>query len=242
MTNKLDPQQQHLFPAVILAGGLATRLHPVTQTIPKSLIDINGKAFIYHQLKLLKSKGITQVVICLGYLGEQVIDYLHNIDLEIDISYSLDGDKLLGTAGAIKKALPHTLQAESFFVIYGDSYLRCEYIDIQKYFQSQHQPALMTVYKNEGQWDSSNVEFVAGKINKYDKVNKTAQMQYIDYGLGIFNKSAFDLIPANESFDLAKLYQMLLAKQQLCAYEVKERFYEIGSFAGIEELSRVISE
>jgi NDP-sugar pyrophosphorylase family protein len=230
-----------LFPIVILAGGLATRLRPLTSTLPKALVDINGEPFIAHQLKLLAKNGIREVVMCLGYLGEQIVDVVGDgSQFGLKVSYSFDGEKLLGTAGAIKKALP--LLSESFFVVYGDSYLPCNYAAIQAAFLQSQQAALMTVFHNLGQWDTSNIEFADGKILVYDKQQRTPRMLHIDYGLTIFKKSVFDQVPDNEACDLVPVYQTLLAHQQLGAYEVRERFYENGSHAGIMELITYLSK
>ncbi len=229
-----------LFQVVILAGGLATRLRPTTEKIPKSLMDINGEPFIVHQLRLLKQKGIREIVICVGYLGDQIINVIGDgKEYGVNVVYSWDGPQLLGTAGAIKQAM-HCLN-DSFFVLYGDSYLPCDYKNAQTAFINSQKLALMTVFRNSGQWDTSNVEFVNGEIGVYDKVNRTPRMQYIDYGLGIFNKQVFNEVPNDQPYDLALLYQKLLAEQQLAAFEVVERFYEAGSFAGINELEYYLS-
>lgn len=230
-----------LFPIVILAGGLATRLRPVTETIPKSLIEINGTPFIAQQLQLLKSRSFQNVVICLGFLGEQVVDYVGDgKKFGLDVSYSFDGDTLLGTAGAIKKALP--ILPDNFFVTYGDSYLPTNYRQIQDYYIYTHKPALMTVFKNDNQWDQSNIEFKSGDILVYDKKHKTPAMQYIDYGLSMFHRSCFECVASDRATDLADLLQSLLTKNQLAGFEVPERFYEVGSFTGIEELNTVINQ
>lgn len=232
---KTDP-----FQVVILAGGLATRLRPMTETIPKSLVEVNGEPFIVHQLRLLKQNNIHDIVMCVGYLGEQIIDLVGDgQSYGVHITYSFDGDRLLGTAGAIKQAMPFV--GDNFFVLYGDSYLPCDYAKVQNAYLMGQKKALMTVFRNEGQWDSSNVEFTNGLILTYDKINKTPYMHYIDYGLGVFNKQAFDLVAANEPYDLALLYQRLLAEDQLSAFEVTQRFYETGSFAGIKELGYYLS-
>lgn len=229
-----------LFPILILAGGLATRLRPLTEKIPKSLIEINGVPFIERQLELLKSRGFKKAVICLGYLGEQVVDYVEaNKNFGLDVSYSFDGDILLGTAGAVKKALP--LLPENFFVTYGDSYLPTQYFPIQEHFLKSNKSALMTVFKNNNQWDPSNIEFNSGEILVYDKKNKTSAMQYIDYGLSIYHRSCFDAVATTHPTDLADLLQTLIAQKQLAGFEVHERFYEVGSFTGIEELNTIIS-
>lgn len=228
-----------MFSIVILAGGLATRLRPLTETIPKSLVEVNGVPFILHQLKLLKSQGIHHVVMCVGYLGEMLQNFLGDgSQLGLKIDYSFDGEKLLGTAGAIKKALP--LLTDHFFVLYGDSYLPCDYHAIQNAYIEKNRNALMTVFKNQGKWDTSNVEFYENNIIAYDKIKRTDRMFYIDYGLGVLNKNAFEHIHENETYDLANLYKNLLAQHQLSGYEVHERFYEIGSFNGIEELTHYL--
>lgn len=225
------------YPVVILAGGLATRLRPLTEKIPKALVDINGEPFIIHQLRLLKKQGVTSVIFCLGYLGEMIVDVINNYQHnDITINYCFDGPTLLGTAGAIKKALSQ-IPSDSFFVLYGDSYLPCNFAIAQQTYIASQKTALMAVFQNEGKWDSSNVEFDGKNILVYDKINKTPQMHYIDYGLGIFNKKAFAGVPDNEPYDLAMLYQTLLAQKQLAACLIKERFYEVGSLAGIAELS-----
>lgn len=228
-----------LFPIVILAGGLATRLRPMTANIPKSLIKINGEPFIIHQMRLLRDQGIKEIVLCVGYLGEQIEDLLGDgSKFNLQISYSYDGEKLLGTAGAIKKALP--LVGDNFFVIYGDSYLLCNYMKVQDFFQNTDKPALMTIFKNNNLWDNSNVECNDGKIIAYNKTNKTDKMNYIDYGLGVFNRNVFLSLKENEASDLANIYQQLLQQQQLSAYEINQRFYEIGSLDGQKELAEFL--
>ncbi len=231
--------KNNLFPVVILAGGLATRLHPITHTLPKSLVKINNKPFIHYQLELLRKNNIEKVVICTGFLGEQIINYVDNGHrFGLEVSYVSDGPILLGTAGALKQALA-TL-SDNFFVLYGDSYLCCDYLAIQSAYLQQGKKALMTVLKNNEQWDKSNVLFSDNKIIIYDKKNKSPNMQHIDYGLGVFHKSAFDKITPFEKFDLADLYQDLLKQQQLASYLVHQRFYEIGSFTGLEELGEYL--
>ena len=229
-----------LFPVVILAGGLATRLRPATETIPKSLITINGEPFIDHQLRLLQQQGIREVVLCVGYLGEMVEKHVGDGSrFGLRVQYAYDGPTLLGTGGAIKNASP--LLDESFFVLYGDSFLTASYKDVQNTFNKESKQGLMTVFHNAGQWDTSNIEFNNGKLIRYDKVNRHPGMQYIDYGLGILTKQALSLIKDDESYDLATLYQTLLKNDQLAAHEVSSRFYEVGSFAGIEELEYYLS-
>ncbi len=229
-----------LMPAVILAGGLATRLRPLTETVPKALIEVNGQPFLHHQLALLKRRGIFRVVLLVGYLGEKIReDFGDGSALGIKIEYSFDGPVLLGTAGAIRQALP--LLPERFFVLYGDSYLACDYRAVERAFVTSGCAGLMTVYRNDGLFDTSNVEFDGVRIRAYDKVNRTATMRHIDYGLGAFQRSVFAGIPVGEKRDLATVYQGLLREEKLAASEVHERFYEIGSHEGLRDLSEFLA-
>lgn len=219
---------------VIIAGGIATRLRPMTVNVPKAMLPIAGKPFIAHQLDLFKKNGLQRVVICSSYLSEQIEDFVGDGSrFGLSVSFSVDGDKLLGTGGAIKKALP--LLEDVFFVIYGDSYLDVNFKNVYDYFLSQSGLGLMTVLKNRNVWDSSNIVFKEGRIINYDKVIKTQNMEYIDYGLGILNKSVFEVMNKQEIFDLSELYKKIINMQKMIGYEVVTRFYEIGSPKGLAE-------
>ena len=222
-------------PVAILAGGLATRLRPLTEKIPKALVELNGEPFIAHQLRLLQAAGLKEVVICAWYRGDLIRAFAGDgHPFGMNIQYSFDGDIPLGTGGALQKALP--LLDRSFFVLYGDSYLPCDYQAVEAAYFSGGKKGLMTVFHNHNQGDSSNVEFSGGQIRVYDKKKRTPKMEYIDYGLGILNASAFAPYSLGKPLDLADIYQHLLAEGQLAGYEVPERFYEIGSFEGIQDL------
>jgi NDP-sugar pyrophosphorylase family protein len=223
-----------LMPTAILAGGLATRLKPISEKIPKALIEVAGKPFLWHQLTLLRRQGVDRVIILAGHLGDLIENaFGDGADVGLSIEYSFDGPALLGTGGAIRKALP--LLPESFFVLYGDSYLTCTFSEVQRAFEGSGQPALMTVYGNSDLFDASNVEFDGVRILKYDKRQPTSSMRHIDYGLGAFERSVFQALPAETKIDLEVVYQDLLKRNLLTAFEVKERFYEIGSVAGLKE-------
>jgi NDP-sugar pyrophosphorylase family protein len=225
----------------ILAGGKATRLYPVTQTIPKSMLELAGKPFIAHQIDLLKKNGVSRLVICAGHFGEILKDYVGdggNFGLSVD--YSFDGGQLLGTAGAVKKALP--LLGESFAVMYGDSYLAVDYRPIADVFLKSGKKGLMTVFKNEGRWEASNIVYMDGTIEEYDKKNVSPQMKHIDYGLLFFKKEAFSNVPDGQVYDLADLCRELIAQGQMAGYEVTQRFYEIGSPKGLVETGRYLEE
>lgn len=234
---------KQLFPAMILSGGLATRLRPMTEILPKSMIVINEEPFVAHQLRLLRSKGIQKVILCVGYLSDAIIQFIGDGNkFGLDVRYSHDGDQLLGTGGAVKKALSLLQPHEDFFLIYGDSYLNCDYPQVQETFHVSKKLGLMTVFENNNTWDKSNIEFLNGEIKRYDKNNKTDKMHYIDYGLGVFNQEAFKLVPDKQAYDIAILYQDLLAQKQLAAYEVYDRFFEVGSVMGIKELSNFLAQ
>jgi NDP-sugar pyrophosphorylase family protein len=229
-----------MFPVAILAGGLATRLRPLTEQIPKALIDINGEPFVAHQLRLLQSSGVGTVVFCVGYLGELLEHFVGDGSrFGLSVTYSSDLPVLEGTGGAIRRALP--LLGGRFFVLYGDSYLPCDYTAVQRAFENSGKKGLMTVHKNEGKWDSSNVELKGGEIVRYDKVQRSPSMQYIDFGLGVFAHEAFD--GCGESpLDLSVVYQNLISCGELAAYEAPGRFYEIGSPAGISDLRNYLAQ
>lgn len=227
-----------MLPVAILAGGLGTRLKPLTEAIPKALVEINGKPFLAHQLELLRAQGVGRVVLCVGYLGEMIREFAGDgARFGVEVCYSFDGAALRGTAGALRNALP--LLSGRFFVLYGDSYLTCDYAAVERAFMESGKPALMTVFRNEGRWDRSNVEFDGARIRAYEKNAANARMRHIDYGLGVFESRALTELAPAES-DLAAVYRELLRRDALAAYEVAERFYEIGSPAGVAELSEYL--
>jgi len=227
-------------PVAILAGGLATRLRPITEKIPKSLVPVAGKPFLIHQLELLRARGIRHAVLCIGYLGEMIQREVGDgAQFGIKLEYSFDGPKLLGTGGAIKRALP--MLGQEFFVLYGDSYLPMDYAPVADFFHRSGKQGLMTVFRNEGKFDTSNVVFADGEIKIYDKKNKVPEMHYIDYGLSLFKASVFDAYTADQVFDLAEVMGKLVREKQLAGFEVRERFYEMGSPAGLAELETLLT-
>jgi len=219
-------------PITVLAGGLATRLRPLTDSVPKSLIEVAGKPFIFHQLEWLSRQGIVDVVLCVGNRGNEIQAAVGDGDRwGLKVQYSYDGPSLRGTAGAVRGALP--LLGEAFFVMYGDSYLRCDLVAIEAAFRSSRKPALMTVLRNEGQWDTSNVLMDGENLRLYEKRHPTAEMQHIDYGLSVLTPEALDVEP--EATDLARVYESLAREGRLAAFLVQDRFYEIGSPQGLAE-------
>jgi len=200
---------------------------------------VAGEPFFSHQLRLLKKNGLTKVVVCVGYLGDMIAEqYGDGAHWGVEIEYVFDGPKLLGTGGALIAALPRL--GDSFYVLYGDSYLPIDYRTIGDFFLHSGSLGLMTVYENRGRYDASNVWFEHGTIRLYDKKERAPQMHHIDYGLGVFRSSAFDGFPSGSVVDLAEVQKTLVARQQLAGYEIKERFYEIGSHEGLNELDALL--
>jgi NDP-sugar pyrophosphorylase family protein len=237
--SKVDSFDIADWPIAILAGGLATRLRPMTEKIPKALLEIAGQPFLAHQLRLLQFAGIRKVVLCVGHCGKMIErEFQSGSRFGMELSYSYDGPELLGTGGALKNARP--LLGKNFLVLYGDSYLPIDYAEPERAFLASGKLGLMTVFRNEGRWDRSNVSFSDGVIRSYDKKQPTPEMRYIDYGLGVLNAEALISWPDNKAFDLADVYRDLVARNELAGYEVKERFYEIGSPEGLAELDAVL--
>jgi len=217
----------------ILTGGLAMRLGDLTRNRPKSMVKVQGKPFLEYQLELLKRGGITNIVLCIGHMGEQIkSQFGDGEEWGINIKYSSE-DKPLGTAGALKKA--EALLNDTFFTMYGDSYLFLDFSHIMSYFESQNKLALMTVYKNYDQYDRSNTVVEGNLVRKYSKKEKTEDMVYIDYGTNIFRKEVLKMIPENQFYSLDNLFPSLIEMDELLAFEVRERFYEIGSPQGLKE-------
>ncbi|HVW21321.1 MAG TPA: nucleotidyltransferase family protein [Opitutaceae bacterium] len=226
-------------PVALLAGGLATRLRPITEKVPKLLIEVAGEPFFSHQIRLLRGAGLTRLVLCVGHLGEKIVEqYGDGSRFGVTIEYSFDGPKLLGTGGALIQALPKL--GEAFYVLYGDSYLPIDYRAVGEAFVRSGRLGLMTVFENRERYDASNVWFEDGEIRLYDKKQKVPQMRHIDYGLGVFRAAAFDGFPRDAVVDLAEVQKTLVARGQLAGCEIPERFYEIGSPAGLRELDELL--
>ncbi|WP_241179982.1 nucleotidyltransferase family protein [Humisphaera borealis] len=227
-------------PVALLAGGLATRLRPITEKIPKALVEIAGAPFIDHQVALLHRNGIRKVVMCLGYRGEMVAEHCGDGSrYGMNLSYAFDGEKLMGTGGAIAgaKRLLGSKPDDVLWVMYGDSYMDIDYVAVLDAFLANpsHPLGLMTVLKNGNRWDKSNVVFKDGRLIRYDKKNRTPEMDYIDYGVALLRMQAVERIATDRPFDLAELYTALVTEGAMIGFEVFERFYEIGTPESLEE-------
>jgi N-acetyl-alpha-D-muramate 1-phosphate uridylyltransferase len=221
-------------PLAILAGGLATRLQAETQQTPKSMLMVAGRPFIDHQLETLRSQGVERVVICTGHLGEAIERHVGDgRAFNLSVSYSQDGERLLGTAGALRKALPQL--GKQFFVLYGDAYLDVNLAEVHHFFQSQGKLGLMTVHENKNRWDRSNVVCRVGFVIRYDKQTPDPEMTFIDYGLSLLKREALADVPEQGGEDLTEVFRRLVARGELLGYPITQRFYEIGSLQGLAE-------
>lgn len=225
----------------ILAGGLGTRLGELTADTPKALIPINGRAFIEIQLELLASQGVKEVVICVGHFAEKIEALLSTLRLpDLTVHVSNDGPKMLGTGGAISNALP--LLGDSFGVLYGDSYLELDFLEISKYFQKESAPSMMTYTKNHGEEHVSNIYRKSSNLIYYDKNNFQTGMNFIDFGMTFFKASTFARYPARSSFDLADVLNSLSNSSELIGFQVEKNFFEIGSIKGIKQLEKYLAD
>jgi N-acetyl-alpha-D-muramate 1-phosphate uridylyltransferase len=228
-----------MLPVAILAGGLASRLRPLTDQIPKALLPIAGRPFIFHQLELLKEQGVRRVVLCVGHLGEQIRAAVGNgRGLGLSIEYSCDGEELKGTGGALTQALP--LLGPEFFVLYGDSYTPYPLASVEAAFATTGLPALMAVLRNNNRWDQSNVSFIGGKLIEYDKHSRRNDMSYIDYGISVVSSAVIAARRDCAAFDLSETLRDLSRQGRLAGVEVSGRFYEIGSLQGMQETNRYL--
>lgn len=233
---------------VILAGGLATRMRPLTEAVPKALIPICGKPFIHHQLAWLSHHGVNDVILSIGYKGEMIRDEVGTGKRwGVNVTYVDEGRDLKGTGGALRLALDRGVLEESFLVTYGDSFLPVDFSAVWSAFQAQKLPALMTVFRNQGKWDTSNVWFKEGRILLYDKTHRQVEhiekLQYIDYGLSVFQRSVVETkIPSGIKMDLSDLFYALSQSGELAGYEVNTRFYEIGSPEGLADFTDFIEQ
>ena len=225
-------ESEPLATVCILAGGLGTRLGEAVALTPKPLVEVAHRPFLLHQLELLAAHGAREVVLCTGYLGDQIREAVGDgRRLGLHVRYSEDGPRPIGTAGAVRQALP--LLGDRFLVLYGDTYLRIDYAAVDRHSDVRGLPALMTVLRNQGRWDTSNVVFDGDRVLRYDKAAPDPAFSYIDYGLSVLTPAALDHAP--DADDLAAVFSSLAAAGELAGYEAFERFYEIGTPAALRE-------
>jgi NDP-sugar pyrophosphorylase family protein len=226
-------------PIAVLAGGLAKRMRPLTDPLPKALLEVAGEPFLAHQLRLFARQGIANVKLLVGYRWEQVRAFAGDGSrFGVQVDYIVDGPRLFGTGGAIRRALDRL--GPEFLVTYGDTWLDSHYDAVVEAFRASGLQALMCVFHNEDRWDASNVVFEDGAIRLYSKRQRLPDMRYIDWGLGMLSATALEARPSDEPWDLSELYEELSGAGQLAGYEVSQRFYEIGSPEGLAETDRLL--
>jgi NDP-sugar pyrophosphorylase family protein len=230
---------------VILAGGLATRMRPLTDALPKALIPVAGRPFVDHQLEWLARVGVTKVLLSVGYRGEMLCDYVGDGSRwGLALTVVDEGPELRGTGGALRLALDRGALDSSFLLTYGDSFLPIDFAAVWQAFLACGKPALMTVFKNAGRYDQSNVVLSEGQVF-YDKTRKARPaeaFEHIDYGLSALERSVVSrLVPEQGKYDLASVFAELSLAGQLAGFEVTQRFYEIGSPAGLSDFEQWLS-
>jgi MurNAc alpha-1-phosphate uridylyltransferase len=230
-----------MYPVAILAGGLATRIKPISKNLPKSLVPINNIPFIDLQLNLLSHSGFTEIKLLVGHLGEKIESHVGDgKKFGISVTYAYDGTNQLGTGGALYRALP--LLGDTFCVLYGDSYLKMNFAEAVNKFQNSRRLGLMSIFRNFDQNHQNNVDFDGKKFVRYSKINPPPMANYIDHGFSILRRESFETFDESDQFDLSSVFEKLANEDQLEVYEALETFYEIGSFEGIKALESKLRE
>lgn len=226
---------------VVLAGGLATRMLPATRETPKWLLPVAGRPFADWQLEWLAAQGVDRVVVAAGHLADEIVAHVGDgRRFGLEVGYSLDGPTLLGTAGALRIAADRGLLDDRFLVLYGDSHLTVDLSAALDAHAASGCPALMVVYRNADRYDASNVEVGDGLVVRYRKrpVGSAREegLDWIDYGVSVLTAPVVEALPAGAVVDLSAVLAALAAGRDLAAFEVHDRFYEIGSPEGLREL------
>jgi NDP-sugar pyrophosphorylase family protein len=225
--------------AAILAGGLGTRLKPLTGTVPKAMVPVNGRPFLEYEIELLKKSGVRDIVLCVGHFGEKIREHFREGKaFGVRIRYSSDGKKLLGPIGGLKMA--EEFLDDAFFVTYGDAYLRIGYRTMMETLIESQALGLMAVYRNNGKYGKSDVVVRDGQVVEYDKKAGKPEMVWINFGVSALRKTALKGVKEGEFLDEESFYKSLIRKRQLLSFEVDERFYEIGSPTGLDEFSKFV--
>jgi NDP-sugar pyrophosphorylase family protein len=227
-------------PVAILAGGLGTRMRPKTLTVPKAMLDVAGEPFVAHQLRRIAACGYRQIVILAAYLGEMIEDYVGDGSaFGLEVAYVYDGAVPLGTAGAVVKALP--LLGEAFLLTFGDAYLRVDHADVERVFHERDTDGLMTIFRPDAGDERPNAAAAGGMVTAYEKKAALPGLEYVDYGLSVFRSRVFADLPAGTPTDLTEVNQALIARDQMAAYFVPSRPFEIGSPTGLEQTERFLT-
>lgn len=228
---------------VILAGGLGTRLQSMAPDTPKALVPVAGRPFVEHQFELLRRNGLREVLLCVGHFGEKIVAHCGDgARFGLKVSYvQEDPKRLLGTGGALVNALPAI--APEFVTMYGDSYLPVDYQDFVAACRAQKRPAVMSVFRNGGQWDASNTRVEGERVTFYSKKAAPGECDFIDYGLTYFQRAVIEGYRHRPlPLDMATIQGDLVERGGMGAWEAPVRFYEIGKPEGLAELDVFLRE
>jgi NDP-sugar pyrophosphorylase family protein len=231
---------------VILAGGMGTRMRPWTVHLPKTLIPVRRFPFAHYQLTWLARHGVREVVYSIAVKGDMVRDFVGDGSRwDLSVSYVEDGKEPVGTAGALRRVLDAGLLRERFLVLYGDSFLPFDSRLLDEAFAAQPRPAMMAVYRNQNRFDTGNVRYADGLVLLYRKARPgdrfDPEMDFIDYGISALTPGVIaDYVPAGVQGDLSDVYHRLSVEGRLAGFEVTQRFYEIGSPAGLADFENWI--
>ena len=230
---------------LILAGGLGTRMRHRTGLHPKALMEIRGRPFLDWQLTLLREQGLKRVVVSAGFGGDEIAAYVGDGSRwKLSIQVVCEPMPLLGTAGALRFCIDQGKMDEAFFVLYGDSYLTVSFAEVHLAFNRSGAPALMTVFENEGRFDTSNVWYADHRIRLYTKTPSTeekAKLHAIDYGLLAVRSNWIQTqVASGEKKDLSQILEPLSRRGELAGYLVEDRFYEVGSEPGLADFEKFL--
>ncbi|CAN5789354.1 N-acetylmuramate alpha-1-phosphate uridylyltransferase [soil metagenome] len=228
--------------AVVIAGGLATRMRPHTLTVPKAMLEVADRPFVDWLLERLASAGYDDVVFCIAHLGEQIEAHVGDGSrFGVRSRYSAEGKTLLGTGGALRSALP--MLDETFLVTYGDSYLPFDYAGPLRDLRAHGDcDGVMSVYKNDGKWDASNTETDGTWIVRYEKGGTDMALDHIDYGAIALRRGIIEREASGVAFGLDRIQTALARERRLRAYVARERFFEIGSPDGLATLDSYLRQ
>jgi N-acetyl-alpha-D-muramate 1-phosphate uridylyltransferase len=229
--------------AVVLAGGLATRMQPRTLTVPKSMLEVAGRPFVDWQLERMAACGVRDVVMCVAHLAAQIEAHVGDGSRHgVRVRWAHEGPTLLGTAGAVRATLE--LLEPQFLVTYGDSYLPFDYSEPLRILEAHADcDGVMAIYKNDGKWDASNVVTDAAGatgawVVRYEKNQADPAFDHIDYGATALRREVIAALPPGEPRALDAIQSELARRKRLRACVAHERFFEIGSPGGLSELDR----
>jgi len=228
--------------AIILAGGKGSRLWPLTKQLPKCLLPIEGKPIICHQIELLKQYGLNNITISIGYLSEQISDYLKDgKDFGVKITYARELGPL-GTGGGIKNC-EKAVGSDPLFVIYGDILTRLNISRFVEFHTKHGGVASIVVHKTDHPEDSDLVELAQdGRIQKIigkREKPRPARCAIAKSSIYVLNRRVFDYIPETQNSFEDDVLPLLIQKENVYAYVTEEMVRDIGTFDRYENVTRI---